>query len=662
MKSKSDFSGYATRAGIKCADGRIIEPKAFVHNDGDTVPLVWQHGHSSPSNILGHAVLENRDDGVYAYGFFNDSEKARDAKEGVRHGDIRRMSIYANQLQETDNLVHSGIIREVSLVIAGANPGATIDNVTIQHSDDYVETVDDKAIIHSGETLQVDQNEGDTVADSADDNETEGSNEKTVQDILDGLTEEQRGVVDYLIGSAIESALEGDLDDSSDDEDDDDSDDEEENNSSAAHSALSHDDKDDSHMSHNLFENNGSSEKTLGHYISEDDVSAIFHDAVNSTKSLKASLEEYALEHGINNIEGLFPQHKLDGGVQVYDRQNEWVDKVINGVRKIPMTRIRTIVADMTPEEARAKGYVKGNEKVEQVFSWLKRETDATTVYKKQSIDRDDLLDITDFDVVSFFWTEMRGKLMEALAEAILIGDGRSAMHADKINEDKIRPIASDIDFYAPKVTLPTNADPRDIVKAIIRSRKEYRGSGNPTLFTTTDFVTDLLLIEDRNQRRVYETMDALKSALRVSDIVEVEYFNQDPTVVGILVNLKDYTVGTNKGGEITKFDDFDIDYNKYKYLIETRISGALTKPKSAIVIKREEGDMATPKSPSFNSDTNEIQIPTTAGVVYSIDGEVVTGVVEILEVTQVDASPASGYYFPANTIDSWTFAPSAGE
>lgn len=644
MKSnESDFSGYATRAGVKCADGRIIEPQAFVHNDGDTVPLVWQHGHNSPSNILGHAVLELKDDGVYAYGFFNESEKAMDAKESVRHGDIRRMSIYANNLRETDNLVHSGIIREVSLVIAGANPGATIDNVTIQHSDDYIEVVEDKAIIHSGENI--------TPTDEGD-NMPEGQNEtgdKTLQDILDDMTEEQRDAVDYLVGAAIESVQGDDDDDTNDDEDDD---------SSAAHSALTHADKDSTSMSHNLFENSGNSSKqTVGDILTSDQISGILHDAMEGG-SLKHALEQFALQHSVTNIEGLFPQHKLDGGVQIYDRQNEWVTKVLNGVRKIPMTRIRTVIADMTPEEARAKGYVKGNEKIEQVFGWLKRETDATTVYKKQSIDRDDLLDITDFDIVAFFWTEMRGKLMEALAEAILIGDGRSAMDPDKISEDRIRPIASDIDFYAPKVTLPSNADPRDIVKAIIRSRKDYRGSGNPTLFTTTDFITDLLLIEDRNQRRVYETVDALKSALRVSDVVEVEYFNQDPTVVGILVNLSDYTVGTNKGGEITRFDDFDIDFNKYKYLIETRISGSLTKPMSAIVIKREEGDVATPQSPSFNSDTNEIQVPTTTGVVYSIGGEAVTGVVEIDVITQVDASAASGYYIPANTITSWTFSP----
>ena len=644
MKSnKSDFSGYATRAGVKCADGRVIEPQAFVHNDGDTVPLVWQHGHNSPSNILGHAVLELKDDGVYAYGFFNESEKAMDAKESVRHGDIRRMSIYANNLRETDNLVHSGIIREVSLVIAGANPGATIDNVTIQHSDDYIEVVEDKAIIHSGENITP-TDEGDNMPEGQ--NET---GEKTLQDILDDMTEEQRDAVDYLVGAAIESVQDDDDDDTNDDEDDD---------SSAAHSALTHADKDSTSMSHNLFENSGNSSKqTIGDILTSDQISGILHDAMEGG-SLKHALEQFALQHSVTDIEGLFPQHKLDGGVQIYDRQNEWVTKVLNGVRKIPMTRIRTVIADMTPEEARAKGYVKGNEKIEQVFGWLKRETDATTVYKKQSIDRDDLLDITDFDIVAFFWTEMRGKLMEALAEAILIGDGRSAMDPDKINEDRIRPIASDIDFYAPKVTLPSNSDPRDIVKAIIRSRKDYRGSGNPTLFTTTDFITDLLLIEDRNQRRVYETVDSLKSALRVSDVVEVEYFNQDPTVVGILVNLSDYTVGTNKGGEITRFDDFDIDFNKYKYLIETRISGSLTKPMSAIVIKREEGDVATPQSPSFNSETNEVQIPTTTGVVYSIKGEAVTGVVEIDEVTQVDASAASGYYIPANTINSWTFSP----
>lgn len=646
MKSnKSDFSGYATRAGVKCADGRIIEPQAFVHNDGDTVPLVWQHGHNSPSNILGHAVLELKDDGVYAYGFFNDSEKAMDAKESVRHGDIRRMSIYANNLRETDHLVHSGVIREVSLVIAGANPGATIDNVTIQHGNDFIEVVEDKAIIHSGENITPTDEGG---------NMPEGQNEtgeKTLQDILDDMSEEQRDAVDYLVGAAIESVQGENVDDDDDDDEDDD-------DSSAAHSALTHADKDPSSMSHNLFEQSGNSSKqTIGDILSSDQISGILHDAMEGG-SLKHALEQFAIQHSVNNIEGLFPQHKLEGGVQVYDRQNEWVTKVLNGVRKIPMTRIRTVIADMTPEEARAKGYVKGNEKIEQVFGWLKRETDATTVYKKQSIDRDDLLDITDFDIVAFFWTEMRGKLMEALAEAILIGDGRSAMDPDKISEDRIRPIASDIDFYAPKVTLPSNVDPRDIVKAIIRSRKDYRGSGNPTLFTTTDFITDLLLIEDRNQRRVYETVDALKSALRVSDVVEVEYFNQDPTVVGILVNLSDYTVGTNKGGEITRFDDFDIDFNKYKYLIETRISGSLTKPMSAIVIKREEGDVATPQSPSFNSDTNEIQIPTTSGVIYSIKGEAVTGVVEIDEVTQVDASATSGHYIPANTITSWTFAP----
>lgn len=649
--NKSDFSGYATRAGVKCADGRIIEPKAFVHNDGDTVPLVWQHGHNSPSNILGHAVLELKDDGVYAYGFFNESEKAMDAKESVRHGDIRRMSIYANNLRETDNLVHSGIIREVSLVIAGANPGATIDNVTIKHSDEYIEVVEDKAIIHSGENITP-ADEGDNMSETQ--NET---GDKTLQDILDDMTEEQRNAVDYLVGAAIESVQGDDDDDDDNDNDNDNDNNDEDNDSSAAHSALTHEDKDTTSMSHNLFENSGNSSKqTVGNVLSSDQVSEILHDAMEGG-SLKHALEQH-FQHSVTNIEGLFPQHKLDGGVQIYDRQNEWVSKVLAGVRKIPMTRIRTIVADMTPEEARAKGYVTGNEKIEQVFGWLKRETDATTVYKKQGIDRDDLLDITDFDIVAFFWSEMRGKLEEALAEAILIGDGRSAMDPAKINEERIRPIASDIDFYAPKVTLPSNADPRDIVKAIIRSRKEYRGSGNPTLYTTTDFITDLLLIEDRNQRRVYETVDALKSALRVSDIVEVEYFNQDPTVVGILVNLSDYTVGTNKGGEITRFDDFDIDFNKHKYLIETRISGSLTKPKSAIVIKREEGDIASPQSPSFNSTTNEIQVPTTVGVVYSIKGEIVNGVVEILEVTQVDAQAASGYYIPSNTITSWTFSP----
>lgn len=640
---KPDFSGYATRANVRCSDGRTIQKDAFVHNDGEKVPLVWQHSHDTPENMLGHAVLENREDGVYAYGYFNDSPRALSAKESVRHGDITKLSIYANKLVERNQVVHAGHIREVSLVLAGANPGAIIENVQLRHSDGDVEILSDSAVIQSDAFIM--HSDGD-----ADDNSSDSDNsddDRTLEDVLDSMTDEQRSATLFLI----EQAENKNGASSSD------SDDGEMAQSLQDINPLIH--KELSDMTRNLFEqfaNNGApADENIS--LSHDDMGAIFADAKRKG-SFKHALNDYALEHGISNVEMLFPDFKTPDGIQKYDRNVEWVEKVLSGIRRIPMTRVRTLVADMTTEEARAKGYITGNLKKEQVIALLKRTTEPTTIYKKQAIDRDDLLDVTDFDIVSFFHVEMRAKVKELLAEVILVGDGRSAADEDHVPTDKIRPIAYDNDFYSVKETLPSNVRPEDVIKQIIRSRSKYRGTGTPTMFTSIGFATDLLLVEDGIGNRKYKNMSELADTLRVKEIVEVEHFENHPTIHAILVNLNDYSLGTDKGGELTTFEDFDIDYNKHKWLIETRVSGALNKPRSAIVIAREEGEEVIPNSPSFNSETNTILIPSTAGVEYHIDGETVTGSVEILSETQVDASAKAGYYIPVNTNTSWTFVP----
>lgn len=648
---KPDFSGYATRANVRCSDGRTIQSNAFAKNDGERVPLVWQHGHSSPDNVLGHAILENRDDGVYAQGFFNESAKAKSAKEGVRHGDITRMSIYANNLVETDRIVHSGHIREVSLVLAGANPGATIENVNIKHSDGYIETLDDDAIIHSGEYF----NHADEDYESEqNDDTTTSEDDETIEDIIDSMTPKQKEALLFLVNAA-----EGQNETSDDDDDD-----EEE----LAQSAIQHSNHEQDHSDmtrRNIFEQSSTAASAPEVTISHDDMKAILHNA-ERVGSLKSALLSYAeennLEHAISNVDILIPEFKTIDGIQKYDRRVEWVQSVMNNVRKIPVARVRTLVADLTPEEARAKGYVKGNLKKEQIISLLKRTTEPTTIYKKQGIDRDDLIDITDFDIVAFYRAELRAKLMEALAEAILFGDGRSPADEDHIPTDKIRPIAYDNDFYAPKVTLPSNISPADTIDAIVRALGQYRGSGAPTLYTSNAFVTDMLLLKDLNGRRIYNTKQELASALMVANIVEVERMTDHPTIKAIVVNLRDYTIGSDKGGEATTFEDFDIDYNRYKYLIETRISGALHMPKSAVIIAHEEGESVTPQAPSFNAETSAIAIPTVTGVIYTIGGEEVTGSVTITKATEVEASAEAGYYIPANTNTSWTYVPTEEE
>ena len=650
-----DFSGYATKSGLRCSDGRTIMPGAFSEQSGDRVPLVWQHGHGDPMNVLGHAQLEERPDGIYAYGFFNNTESANQAKSLVEHGDIVAMSIHANKLVEKSKNVLHGKIREVSLVLSGANPGALIDNVNIRHSDGDIEERDDEAIIYTGEKLSL------THAESSDNNAnsnseendmaTNNSSDKTVQDVFDDMTEEQKNVVYFMIGTALEEAGVSEEDDEST---------ESVSQSSDGTPFISH--KEAFEMTRNVFEmaNSGSFGESLEHSntsksLSHSEVSSIVNEA-KKIGSFKDAVLNHADEYGIENIDILFPDARaLSNNPDFIQRRTEWVAKVMSSIKKSPFSRIKTIHADITADEARARGYIKGNLKKEEVIKLLKRKTDPTTIYKKQKLDRDDILDITDLDVVAWLKAEMRIMLDEEIARAILIGDGRSSVSDDKIDEDKIRPIANDDALYAHPVTINDSATPAEIIEQLIRARGNYRGSGQPTLFTTLPFLTDMLLLKDSLGRRLYTSKEALASELMAKEIVEVEVM-EDTDILGIYVNLNDYTAGADRGGEISMFDDFDIDYNQNKYLIETRMSGALTKPMSAIVVKKVPGELVSPVSPSFDSASNTITIPNTTGVEYTIDGEVVTGDVEILETTEVVAKPASGYSFNSGAVSNWTF------
>lgn len=570
-----DFSGWATRNDLRCSDGRTIRKDAFKNNDGKKVPLVWNHQHNDPLNVLGHALLENRDEGVYAYCTFNDTEAGRNAKQLVEHGDVNALSIYANQLKQQGSNVLHGAIREVSLVLAGANPGAYIDSI-MQHGEES----DDEAVIYSGEELTLSHAKhtivNDKNLDAIKDNFTPPSGdedvkeddtmngnsgkEKTVEDVFNTLTEEQKTVVYAIIGQALESNGNGG----------------------------------NENMKHNVFDNEQNQNEGV---LSHSDMETIIGDA-KRYGSLKESFLAHAGDYGIDNIEYLFPDAKnINTQPDFIKRNTDWVQKVINGTHHTPFSRIKSIHANITEDEARAKGYIKGKLKKEEVFSLLKRSTTPTTIYKKQKIDRDDVIDITDFDVVAYIKSEMRLMLDEEIARAILVGDGRLSSSDDKINEMNIRPIASDAELYTIKapVEVPNSATDAEIAKAFIvktiKSRKDYKGSGNPVLFTTEDVLTDCLLLEDKNGRIIYDTVDKLKTALRVSDIVTVPVMenvkvgeDQLP-LLGIAVNLDDYTVGADKGGAINMFDDFDIDYNQQKYLIETRCSGALNKPYSAIAL-----------------------------------------------------------------------------
>lgn len=568
-----DFGGWATKNDLKCSDGRTIRRDAFKDNDGQTVPLVWMHQHGEPINVLGHALLENRPEGVYAYGTFNDTEYGRHAKELVKNGDVKALSIYANKLQQQGSNVLHGAIKEVSLVLAGANPGATIDFATIEHSDGSSYVLDDEATIYTGLPITTDVVEHSEEESKMEDNNkapeeiahAEGG-DKTVKDVWDGMTEEQKNVVYFMLAQVVE----GNADDDEDDDDD----------------VEHYDEGGYDFMKHNVFEGMDQETNTLSHA----ETATIIGDA-KRYGSMKESFLAHAAEYGIDNIDYLFPEARNvnNGAPEFIKRETGWVQKVMGAVHHTPFSRIKTMFADITEDEARAKGYIKGKLKKEEVFSLLKRTTDPQTIYKKQKMDRDDVVDITDFDVIAWLKSEMRLMLDEEIARAILIGDGRLASDDDKISEDHIRPVVKDAALYNIAVEVDPGSDEDDLAKnfirAAIKARKDYRGSGNPTLFCTEDLLADMLLLEDGIGHLLYASESALATVLRVKEIVTVPVMTEQ---LGVIVNLADYNVGADKGGAINMFDDFDIDYNQMKYLIETRCSGALIRPYSAMTFTQK--------------------------------------------------------------------------
>ena len=567
-----DFAGYATRYGVPCADGRIIDKTAFLQSNGKKVPLVYNHQHNDISNVLGHAFLECREDGVYAYGYFNDTDRGVEAKNQVIHGDLDSLSIWANRLQESGNPprkhVAHGDIKELSLVLAGANPGAFIEEI-VAHSDEEGY----EAFIYSGDSLELNHSEGGTEKEDepmADTNKEQEPESKSAKEVFDEMTEEQKQVAIAIAGQAVEEALkERGIDPENDD-----------------------DDEGGEEMGHSCFDNTGEDTNVLSH----DDMVTIVKEAEKTGR-----MSDAFLAHGIENIEYLFPDAQtINGAPDFIKRNDEWVNDVMNNVHHTPFSRIKSVFADITEDEARAKGYIKGKLKKEEVFSLLKRTTTPQTIYKKQKIDRDDYIDIVDLDVVAWIKTEMRMMLDEEIARAILVGDGRLASSDDKISEDHIRPIWTDADLYTIKaaVNITKDSTSAEIAKAFIveaiRSRVQYKGSGTPTLYAPDTIITECLLLEDKNGRMIYDTLDKLATVLRVSKIVPVPVMENlartketfTYKLLGIIVNLKDYNVGADKGGAVNMFDDFDIDYNAMKYLIETRCSGAMIKPYGAIAIE----------------------------------------------------------------------------
>ena len=588
MGSTYDFSGWATRNDIECADGLTIRQDAFADCDGIDVPLVYMHDHKDPENVLGHCTLENRNEGVYCYGSFNDTEKGQIAKAFVAHGDITSLSIFANQLVKRGKDVLHGAIREVSLVLAGANPGATIDFPILQHSDGSYEDVEDEAIISFKQPLALSSELAHYLDDDdellhADEDESKGDGEPTVQEVMDTLDEDQQALLEGMMTLSYQQGYEdaqsgkGQKKETSDEE--------------VAQSAIG-----GNEMHKNVFERE---EATLQHGMDAETASAILDEARTNGSSLKAT----TLAHSITDIDWLFPEAKAASATPDWiKRDTGWVGGVLNGVHHTPYSRIKSMFADIREDEARAKGYIKDNYKKEEVFSLLKRTTSPQTIYKKQKLDRDDIVDITDFDVVAWIKAEMRMMLDEEIARAILIGDGRLSSSEDKIREEHVRPIWKDDDLYSVKVHVTyaagadDNAKAQANVRALIKNRKLYKGSGNPKLYTTEDVLADMLLITDTTGRYIYESVQSLANKIRVSEIVTVPVMdNQTRTadghtyqLLGIMVNLQDYNVGADKGGAVNMFEDFDIDYNKETYLIETRISGSLTVPFSALVLETE--------------------------------------------------------------------------
>lgn len=599
-KKKYDFCGWATKCGVKCADGRTIMPGAFDDNNGQTVPLVWEHDHKSADNVLGHALLETRDNGVYAYCNFNNTPQGENAKELVRNGDIKSLSIFANKLkQNSGGEVYHGYIRELSLVLAGANPQAYIEEINIQHSEGSDEF---EAVIYTDDgmtelTLSHSEEENEEVLEHMDEENKQKeskqeetkqeSSGKSIQDIIDTMNEEQKTVLNYVVGLAVEEGQNAD-------------------------------DEGDNEMKHNVFDNEGNVIGGDGQYLSHSDLEQIVENA-KACGSLKKAYQEYAkdfaLQHGITNVENLMPDSKvLPGHPLTLNDDTEWVSKVISKVHHTPFAKVKSRYFDITGDEARARGYVKGDQKIDEVITALQRETTPQTVYKHQSMDRDDIIDITDFDVVAYLKAEMQGKLDEELARAYLIGDGRTLSDKYKIKPTNIRPILGDDPTYSVSLYIDAVDGEDDetlakrFMKFVKKNRKNYKGKGSPDLFTTEDMLSSILCIEDKNGRVIYDTVEQAARAMRVNDIITVPPMELakrtadgcDYSCIGIMVNLADYNVGMNAKGDKEFFNQFDIDYNKEKYLIETRQSGALVVPKSALTF-----ELKTKKATSSDNHEN---------------------------------------------------------
>lgn len=585
---KFDFSGWATKNDLTCSDGRTIKHNAFKENDGQRVPLVWQHGHNAVDNVLGHALLENRNEGVYAYCAFNDTPGAENAKELVKHGDVKALSIYANRLDQRGADVIHGNIVEVSMVLSGANPGALIDNVALEHSDGSWTESEDEAVIYSGLTLSHDSGETTEDTESMDEDEVYDEDDLTVADVLETLDDDQRLAVAALI-----EEISGDVDAEDEDFDEDeefDEDYDEDYDEDAEHG----DSGGDTLMHSNIFE--GDARNHMGPHLSHADEEQIFAEARQPGMTLRTAVLAHAADYGIKNPELLFPDAtNLDPEPQRIMRENSWVSKVLQGAKHSPFSRVKTQWSNLTADDLRAKGYVKASRKKDVVYEVANRKTEPTTVYNKTKIDRDDVLDITTFNVVAWMQQNLRLALEEELARAVLIGDGREVSNPDKIKETNIRPIWKDDELFSHKVLVDKDAKTEDVIDIVRRSRKYYKGSGMPVLFTTNAFVCDMLEIKDINKRYIYETKQAVANALNVSDVIEVEVMEgakrevagKTQNLLGIIVNMQDYTLGADKGGETSFFEQFDIDFNQQKYLLEARCSGSLTKYKSAIVIEK---------------------------------------------------------------------------
>lgn len=582
---KFDFSGWATKNDLTCSDGRTIKHNAFKENDGQRVPLVWQHGHNAVDNVLGHALLENRDEGVYAYCAFNDTPGADNAKELVKHGDVKALSIYANRLDQRGGDVIHGNIVEVSMVLSGANPGALIDNVALEHSDGSWTESEDEAVIYSGLTLSHDSGETTEDTESMDEDEVYDEDDLTVADVLETLDDDQRLAVAALI-----EEISGDVDDDDEDEEFDEDYDDEDYDEDAEHGDFGG----DTLMHSNIFE--GDARAAMGPHLSHADEEQIFAEARQPGMTLRTAVLAHAADYGIKNPELLFPDAtNLDPEPQRIMRESSWVSKVLQGAKHSPFSRVKTQWSNLTADDLRAKGYVKASRKKDVVYEVANRKTEPTTVYNKTKIDRDDVLDITTFNVVAWMQQNLRLALEEELARAVLIGDGREVSNPDKIKETNIRPIWKDDELFSHKVLVDKDAKTEDVIDIVRRSRKFYKGSGMPVLFTTNAFVCDMLEIKDINKRYIYETKQAVANALNVSDVIEVEAMEgakrevagKTQNLLGIIVNMQDYTLGADKGGETSFFEQFDIDFNQQKYLLEARCSGSLTKYKSAIVIEK---------------------------------------------------------------------------